>query len=341
MPQPSTLMAEYRKRIFGAMHGNKVLTYGPSPWIDFNPEKRKQAPLPALPPAVSRSIAKRRRRGTSSTTGSHILDFAQLKVNADALRKARSAQQQERRDMRVLKVATDEIRQREKDKVAKVRAQNIKEANDGVNILLLGGLDEHMKKKKGKTRDRHIRQFLDENLRAPLPGDGDEEPPEEPDDSKRDADTASQEQIARLKFEPGRKGEEPPTGAINKSYAIVTQGTARVIRFEHKYNFFKGMMANNTIMDIQLSPEWCENVFELVFTQLCRQNPGNWFHVPIGSAHGVPSVVIVSPPCMILGCWASDSFLDHIRPQVLEWSHDMTSRMIVLVHSLDVNGPDT
>jgi hypothetical protein len=29
------LMAEYCKRIFGAMHGEKVVTYGPSPWIDL------------------------------------------------------------------------------------------------------------------------------------------------------------------------------------------------------------------------------------------------------------------------------------------------------------------
>jgi hypothetical protein len=50
----------------------------------------------------------------------------------------------------------------------------------------------------------------------------------------------------------------------NKSYAIFTKGNARVIRFEHEHKFFKGMKADNTIMDIQLSLAWCENVFELV-----------------------------------------------------------------------------
>jgi hypothetical protein len=72
---------------------------------------------------------------------------------------------------------------------------------------------------------------------------------------------------------------------------MFTKGNARVIRFEHKYNFFKGMKADNTIMDIQLNPAWCENVFELVFTQLCCLHPGNWFYVPIGRACGVPSVI--------------------------------------------------
>jgi hypothetical protein len=44
-----------------------------------------------------------------------------------------------------------------------------------MNILLLGGLDEHMKKKKGKKRDKHIREFLDANLRVSSPGDGNAE----------------------------------------------------------------------------------------------------------------------------------------------------------------------
>jgi hypothetical protein len=44
------LMAKYRKCIFGAMHGEIVVTYGTSPWIDLNPEKSIQEPFPALPP---------------------------------------------------------------------------------------------------------------------------------------------------------------------------------------------------------------------------------------------------------------------------------------------------
>jgi hypothetical protein len=159
------------------------------------------------------------------------------------------------------------------------------------------GLGEHMKKKKGKKRDKHIKEFLDENLRAPPSGDGDgdgnAEPTEAPDDSEKDEDTSSQEQIAKLRFELGRSKRDPPEGVKNKSYALFTKhNTPRGgMKFDHEYNFFKGMKADNTIFDMQLNPAWCENVFELVFTQLCRLHPGNWFHVPIGSAHGVPGVV--------------------------------------------------
>jgi hypothetical protein len=180
------------------MHGAKVKVYPPSPWQDMNREKRKQAPLPALTPAVSRSIAKKRREGTSST-GSHLLNFDQLKENATALRKERAAQEQERRDGRALKVEADKVRQKASDAIAKIREQNIKKANAKVNILLSGGgLDKNMKKKKGKMRDRHIRNFLDENLGAPTSVDGAPDPPEGLDGSEVDEDTASQEQIAKL-----------------------------------------------------------------------------------------------------------------------------------------------
>jgi hypothetical protein len=143
----------------------------------------------------------------------------------------------------------------------------------------------------------HIKEFLEENLAAPLPGDGDAEPPEAPDDPEKDGDSSSQEQIAKFKFEQGRSREDPPEGAKNRRYALFAKRNAPrgVITFENEYNFFKGMKANDTIMDIQLNPAWGENVFELVFTQLCRLHPGNWLHVPIGSAHGVPGVV-ASPP---------------------------------------------
>jgi hypothetical protein len=113
------LMTECCQHIFATMHGAKVKVYPPSPWQDMNREKRKQAPLPALTPAVSRSIAKRRREGTSST-GSHLLNFDQLKENATAFRKERVAQEQERRDGRALKVEADKVRQKASDAIAKI-----------------------------------------------------------------------------------------------------------------------------------------------------------------------------------------------------------------------------
>jgi hypothetical protein len=67
------------------------------------------------------------------------------------------------------------------------------------------------------------------------------------------------------------------------------------LKYKYEYNYFQGMKADNTVFDMQLNPAWCENVFELVFTQLCRLRPGNWIHVPIGSAFGMTGA-IASPP---------------------------------------------
>jgi hypothetical protein len=293
------LMEEYRKCIFGAMYGTKVVEYGMSPWMAYNPVKRIQDPLPALANAVSRSI-KNKRRGT------RILDFDVFKKTSERLRKGRAEEKEQRRDARVLKLVVDAIAQRKMDESAKIRTQNIEVADEAVDILMLGGLGEHMKVRKGKNRDKHIKEFLDENLRAPSSGNGDAEPSEALDDSEKDEDTSSQEKIAKLKFEPGLSGKDPPEGVKNRSYALFTKHNAPrgVITFEHEYNFFKGMKADNTIMDIlQLNPVWCENVFELVFTQLCRLHPGNWFHVPIGSAHRVPGVVASPPFTSVAVCY--------------------------------------
>jgi hypothetical protein len=50
------------------------------------------------------------------------------------------------------------------------------------------------------------------------------------------------------------------------------------------------------LFNYQLTPAWCEFVFELVFTQLCRRKPDMRFHVPVGDAHVVdkPSVRLVT-----------------------------------------------
>jgi hypothetical protein len=50
------------------------------------------------------------------------------------------------------------------------------------------------------------------------------------------------------------------------------------------------------LFNYQLTPAWCEFVFELVFTQLCRRKPDMWFHIPVGDANVVdkPSVHLVT-----------------------------------------------
>jgi hypothetical protein len=110
----------------------------------LQPCKAYSRPLPALANAVSRSI-KNKRRGT------RILNFAEFKKTAEKIKNARAKEQKQRRDTRDLKLAADAITQRKMDESAKIRTHNIEAANEVVDILLLGGLDEHMKKKKGKS----------------------------------------------------------------------------------------------------------------------------------------------------------------------------------------------
>jgi hypothetical protein len=79
-----------------------------------------------------------------------------------------------------------------------------------VGILIYGGLGEYMKKKKGKKREKQIKEYLDENIRV-LPaddGDGDDQA----DVDEKGEDTIFQEQIAKLRFERGRSNRDPPEG---------------------------------------------------------------------------------------------------------------------------------
>jgi hypothetical protein len=81
-----------------------------------------------------------------------------------------------------LKLVADATAKGIMEESEKMLTKNIQVADEAVGILMLGGLGEHMKKKKGKKRDnKHIKEFLDENLRAPLSGggdgDGNAEPP--------------------------------------------------------------------------------------------------------------------------------------------------------------------
>ena len=43
---------------------------------------------------------------------------------------------------------------------------------------------------------------------------------------------------------------------------------------------------------------------------------------------------------MIMVRWASDAFLDYIRPQVLEWTNNMSKDMIQVDHFIDLTHHD-
>ena len=58
----------------------------------------------------------------------------------------------------------------------------------------------------------------------------------------------------------------------------------------HQYNYFKGKSAQKHEFANQLTPQWCEHIFELEFTQLCRKFPGVWIEVPVGNASNIGAI---------------------------------------------------
>jgi hypothetical protein len=94
-----------------------------------------------------------------------------------------------------------------------------------------------------------------------------------------------EDQVALLVFRQGTKGIDPPspdTKNVRKCRLNPMEGPKYC--YDYNYNYFEGKTAAGVLFNYQLNPAWCEFVFELVFTQLCRRQPDCWFHVPIGSA---------------------------------------------------------
>jgi hypothetical protein len=97
--------------------------------------------------------------------------------------------------------------------------------------------------------------------------------------------TDDEDQVACLVFKKGTTKKDPPDAKTkNISKIVYPSGGAGTATQIFKYNFFLGRTASGKVFEFQLSPEWVEYVFNLVFTQLVRRFPGTWFRVPIGSA---------------------------------------------------------
>jgi hypothetical protein len=83
----------------------------------------------------------------------------------------------------------------------------------------------------------------------------------------------------------GVPGIDPPSPkAKNVRKCRINPNADPKYCYDYDYNYFEGKTAAGVIFNYQLNPAWCELVVELVFTQLCRRQPGCWFHVPIGNA---------------------------------------------------------
>jgi hypothetical protein len=102
-------------------------------------------------------------------------------------------------------------------------------------------------------------------------------PSENPTDTMED-------QVAFLRFRLGTLQEDPRRNDA-KNRRSFYQG--RKLGYDYEYNYFEGKTGGGVLFDYQLTPAWCEFVFELVFTQLCPRKPDIWCHVPVGDAHVV------------------------------------------------------
>jgi hypothetical protein len=170
-------------------------------------------------------------------------------------------------------------------------------ADHKVDVLLAEGLAAALKR-KGKTHERKLKAMLDKQFFtiAKPPDDTPSLAEVERDvdelDRKHPAVNATgtkEDQVAVLRFRQGTSTKDPPSdGAKNPKSKYL----GRKLGYDYEYNYFEGKTGGGVVFNYQLTPAWCEFVFVLVFTQLCRRKPDMWFHVPVGNAHldDLPSV---------------------------------------------------
>jgi hypothetical protein len=298
------LVQGYRIRLFGECSSFKLNTdpycikhhKGP-PWA---PEKISRIildPIPTTPLSSNKTL-----RATGSSRR-FFLPSERVKVGskrfrdrAIAQRKARAAEAEkqkaeitERKRIRAEgKKAFEE--QKVEDEAEKARMEQIREAADQkVDSLLADGLAVELRK-KGKAHQKRLKTLL-EHMFFTLPeqggGLGDADTAAIPDAAAVPDEAAEpvEDQVALLVFRQGTKGIDPPSpNAKNVRKCRINPKVGPKYCYDYDYNYFEGKTAAGVIFNYQLNPAWCEFVFELVFTQLCRRQPGCWFHVPIGSA---------------------------------------------------------
>jgi hypothetical protein len=79
----------------------------------------------------------------------------------------------------------------------------------------------------------------------------------------------AEDQVAYLVFKRGTSGKDPPDNKTkNISKLVYGSGATGAATQVFLYNFFLGRTASGKGFEYQLSPDWVEYVFNLVFTQL-------------------------------------------------------------------------
>ena len=111
---------------------------------------------------------------------------------------------------------------------------------------------------------------------------------------KKKANKRNEDEIAYLSFRKGTQGKDPgPEVATNPYQQAGEEGEKK-----YQYNYFVARSASKATYSTQMHPGWIEDIFDLVFVELCRRFPACWFPVPIGRSGNViaPSDLVTTIP---------------------------------------------
>jgi hypothetical protein len=226
------------------------------------------------------------------------MEFGDLKERAIEARLYRAVYAKEMKEKK--RQEREAEKKKEEDELAAEKAEQKKEADEKIaqqarRVAADEKVNEMLQKKgfatqviaRGAAAEKRQKQLLDKAFAVPEQDEAqllaDQE--ERATSKNRRVIRDAEDQVAYLVFKRGTTGKDPPdnkTKNISKiTYGSGASGEATQV---FMYNFFLGRTASGKVFDYQLSPEWVEYVFNLVFTQLIRRFPGTWFHVPIGSA---------------------------------------------------------
>ena len=290
------MVKDYRKKIFNRLvdvnkmrsSGSGPVLYGPANWVEQT--YPKLAPISEYPPEWSDSY----KQGLAKHEQKIFPKYDNVSVLVESLKKQNKETDDARLAAQQCKRIADAAKRKEansrlaimrnlqaecKDKLNKARADADKEVDKLLKgqhrAPFLNKGTRYEKKRQAKWKkiwslspDENVITFLNNQKEIDIL------------DESGDYHVTYEDEISQLCFKEGWTKEDPPdeiTKQISKHEKV---GMQTVICY--KYNYFLGKSSDGKVFKYQISPDYCEFVFDLKFTQLVRRTPGNWLHVPLG-----------------------------------------------------------
>ena len=317
------LVYQFRKVIFSRMckfknlvPGGKPLMRQAAPWYRGQHNRK----LPPLVPLLPVSSLDTRPTEMARPSVRSAIKFDNLKVRAREHRRTQAIivqamkkkKMQEREEEKMKEAEELVARKAEKKKEEEERraqqARRVAADRKVDEILRIDGFAAQIRA-KGEANEKKQQKLLEKAFAVPTEDHAQLLAEQEARIAAKKPRnrTDDEDQVAWLVFKKGSSGKDPPDNKTkNVSTVVYSSGAAGTAQTVFKYNFFLGKTATGKVFEFQLSPEWVEYVFNLVFTQLCRRIPGCWFHVPIGSA------VVEEDPCTAL---CTDVYIQYMQKE--------------------------